>query len=95
MGKSTRSVNQIKKDTLCTALIVISLDICQTGISFHHALTTVRSICLEIIQTWSIFLYAHPQVVYYNCVNFHLYLFTHLGGVAPTRYMDRQTLQTG
>jgi hypothetical protein len=36
--------------------------------------------------TATIFLHAHLQVVYYNCVNFHKTPISRLGGVALTRY---------
>jgi hypothetical protein len=36
--------------------------------------------------TATIFLHAHLQVVYYNCVKFHKTPISHLGGVALTRY---------
>ena len=40
-------------------------------------------------QFWTatVFLHAHLQVVYYNCVKFHKNPITCLGGVALTRYM--------
>jgi hypothetical protein len=41
--------------------------------------------------TATIFLHAHLQVVYYNCVKFHKTPISHLGGVALTRYMDGRT----
>jgi hypothetical protein len=41
--------------------------------------------------TATIFLHAHLQVVYYNCVKFHKTPISHLGGVALTRYMDGWT----
>ena len=34
--------------------------------------------------TGTIFLHAHLQAVYYNCVKFHLNPMSHLGGVALT-----------
>jgi hypothetical protein len=37
--------------------------------------------------TATIFLHAHLQVVYYNCVKFHENPISRLGGVALTRYM--------
>ena len=37
--------------------------------------------------TGTIFLHAHLQAVYYNCVKFHLTPMSRLGGVALTRYM--------
>jgi hypothetical protein len=36
--------------------------------------------------TATIFLHAHLQVVYYNCVKFHKTPINRLGGVALTRY---------
>ena len=36
--------------------------------------------------TATVFLHAHLQVVYYNCVKFHKTPISHLGGVALTRY---------
>jgi hypothetical protein len=36
--------------------------------------------------TATIFLHAHLQVVYYNCVKFHKNPMSRLGGVALTRY---------
>ena len=36
--------------------------------------------------TVTIFLHAHLQVVYYNCVKFHKNLISRSGGVALTRY---------
>ena len=39
------------------------------------------------IWTATIFLHAHLQVVYYNCVKFHKNPISRLGGVALTRYM--------
>ena len=36
--------------------------------------------------TATIFLHAHLQVVYYNCVKFHKTPISHLGGVALTRH---------
>ena len=41
--------------------------------------------------TATIFLHAHQQVVYYNCVKFHKNPRSCLGGVALTRYMDGRT----
>jgi hypothetical protein len=40
------------------------------------------------LYTWTatIFLQAHLQVVYYNCVKFHKNPMSRLGGVALTRY---------
>jgi hypothetical protein len=37
-------------------------------------------------STSTIFLHAHLQVVYYNCVKFHKTSISRLGGVAFTRY---------
>jgi hypothetical protein len=36
--------------------------------------------------TASIFIHAHLQVVYYNCVKFHKNPISRIGGVALTRY---------
>jgi len=41
--------------------------------------------------TATIFLHAHLQVVYYNCVKFHKNPISRLGEVALTRYMDGRT----
>jgi hypothetical protein len=38
----------------------------------------------------TVFLHAHLQVVYYNCVKFHKNPISGLEGVALTRYMDRR-----
>ena len=50
-----------------------------------------ESICWIIspskFWTATIFLHAHLQVVYYNCVKFHKNPISRLGGVALTRYM--------
>jgi hypothetical protein len=39
----------------------------------------------------TVFLHAHLQVVYYNCVKFPKNSISSLGGVALTRYMDGLT----
>jgi hypothetical protein len=41
--------------------------------------------------TATIFLHAHLQVVYYNCVKFHKNSISSLVGVALTRYIDNST----
>jgi hypothetical protein len=41
--------------------------------------------------TATIFLHAHLQVVYYNCIKFHKTPISRLGGVALTKYMDGRT----
>ena len=50
-------------------------------------------ISIDISQTMIIYLQTHFQVVYYmyNCVKFHQYEFTCLGGVTITRNMDVHT----
>ena len=45
--------------------------------------------------TATIFLHAHLQVVYYNCVKCHKNPMSRLGGVALTRYNDGQTDRQG
>jgi hypothetical protein len=43
------------------------------------------------IQTATVFLHAHLQVLYYNCVKFHKNSISSLVGVALTRYMNPPT----
>jgi hypothetical protein len=53
-------------------------------------MVAVQNLKGEIIQlylTATIFLHAHLQVVFYNCVKFHKNSISRLGGVALTRYM--------
>ena len=45
-------------------------------------------ISLDIFQTRIIYLHAHPQVMYYNFIKVHQYLFIRLG-VVRIWYMDR------
>ena len=45
-----------------------------------------------MVPTRIIFLRAHPRAIVYNCIKFHQYWFIHLGGVALTRNMDRETV---
>jgi hypothetical protein len=54
-------------------------------ILFHSEIITLTS--PSKFLTGTIFLHAHLQVVYYNCVKFHLNPMSRLGGVALTRYM--------
>jgi hypothetical protein len=42
----------------------------------------------QLIETATVFLHAHLQVVYYNCVEFHKNSISSLVGVALTRYMS-------
>jgi hypothetical protein len=50
------------------------------------------SLIISPFKFWtaSIFLHAHLQVVYYNCVKFHKNPISGLGGVALTSYMDER-----
>ena len=43
--------------------------------------------CLVLLLLLTIFLHAHLQAVYYNCVKFHKNSISNLVGVALTRYM--------
>jgi hypothetical protein len=45
---------------------------------------------VHYLQMATIFLHAHLQVVYYNCVKFHKNSISRLVGVALTRYMNYQ-----
>jgi hypothetical protein len=54
-------------------------------ILFHSGIVTLTS--LSKFLTGTIFLHAHLQAVYYNCVKFHKNPISCLGGVALTRYM--------
>ena len=56
---------------------------------FHESISWIISPFKFWIAT--IFLHAHPQVVYYKCVKFHKNPISGLGGVALTRYMDGRT----
>ena len=56
-----------------------------------HALLLFVKVQVELsplLNFWTatIFLHAHLQVVYYNCVKFHKNPISRLGGVALTRY---------
>jgi len=48
-------------------------------------------ISLGIISTRIVLLQAHPQVIYCNCVKFHLYWLVCFGVVALIRNMHRRT----
>jgi hypothetical protein len=54
-------------------------------ILFHSGIVTLTS--PSKFLTGTIFLRAHLQAVYYNCVKFHKNPISCLGGVALTRYM--------
>jgi hypothetical protein len=49
---------------------------------------TLKYVIISPSKFWTatIFLHAHLQVVYYNCVKFHKNPISRLGGVALTRY---------
>ena len=51
-------------------------------ILFNSGIVTLTS--PSKFLTGTIFLHAHPQAVYYNCVKFHLNPMSRLGGVALT-----------
>jgi hypothetical protein len=51
-------------------------------ILFHSGIVTLTS--PSKLLTGTIFLHAHLQAVYYNCVEFHLNPMSRLGGVALT-----------
>jgi hypothetical protein len=51
-------------------------------ILFHSGIVTLTS--PSKVLTGTIFLHAHLQAVYYNCVKFHLNPMSRLGGVALT-----------
>ena len=56
---------------------------------FHESISWI----ISPFKFWTatIFLHAHRQVVYYNCVKFHKTPISRWGGVALTRYMDGRT----
>jgi hypothetical protein len=61
------------------------LNSCNT-MMFKLLNTGILASCLWKM-TATVFLHAHLQVVYYNCVNFHKNSISSLVGVALTRYM--------
>ena len=61
--------------------------------NIHLGVATSISWIISPFKFWTatIFLHAHLQVVYYNCVKFRKTPISRLGGVALTRYMDGRT----
>jgi hypothetical protein len=53
-------------------------------ILFHSGIVTLTS--PSKFLTGTIFLHAHLQAVYYNCIKFHLNPMSRLGGVANSTY---------
>ena len=59
-----------------------------TSPSLHTERISEYKLTYLPFQIWTIFLHAHLQVAYYNCVKFHKNPISCLGGVVLTRYMD-------
>jgi len=57
----------------------------------NNYLPSLISFDTQCIWTRAIFLYVHPQVVYYNSVKFLQYQFIHLEKVVQTRNTDGQS----